>query len=77
MTETMKKLALRWEGNRCWVRPEVVMEVAFDSIQRSDRHSSGYALRFPRIKAIRTDKAPGQADTLERVRLVYEGQKLK
>jgi len=77
MTETMKKLALRWEGNRCWVRPEVVMEVAFDSIQRSDRHSSGYALRFPRIKAIRTDKAPGQADTIERVRLVYEGQKLK
>ena len=45
-------------GFRMRVRPEIVLEVAFDSIQKSDRHDSGYALRFPRIKRIRDDKKP-------------------
>ena len=44
--------------------PNVVLEVAFDSIQRSDRHASGFSLRFPRIARIRTDKTPAQIDTL-------------
>jgi DNA ligase-1 len=59
------------------VKPEVVLEVTFDSIQESDRHDSGFALRFPRIKNIRLDKSPDQADTLERVRKIYEGQRVK
>lgn len=46
------------------VEPDTVLEVAFDSIQPSRRHSSGYALRFPRIARIRTDKAPAEIDTL-------------
>jgi len=50
------------------VRPEIVLEIAFDSIQASSRHSSGLALRFPRIKAWRRDKAPGQIDTLRYAR---------
>jgi DNA ligase-1 len=77
MTEKMKELAVRWEGHRCLVKPEVVLEVTFDSIQESDRHDSGFALRFPRIKNIRLDKSPDQADTLERVRKIYEGQRVK
>ena len=54
------------------VRPEVVLEVAFDSIQHSGRHASGYALRFPRIVRIRDDKPVEEIDTLERVTELYE-----
>ncbi|HEX6487648.1 MAG TPA: ATP-dependent DNA ligase [Candidatus Dormibacteraeota bacterium] len=54
------------------VRPEVVLEVAFDSIQISNRHKSGFALRFPRIVRIRDDKPPGEVDTLARVRELYD-----
>ena len=46
------------------VEPTVVLEVAFDTIQRSDRHASGYALRFPRILRIREDKPVAEIDTL-------------
>jgi len=54
------------------VRPEVVLEVAFDSIQHSDRHLSGYALRFPRIVRIRDDKPVEEIDTLQRVAELYD-----
>jgi DNA ligase-1 len=50
------------------VRPEVVIEVAFDAIQKSARHKSGYALRFPRIVRLRPDKLPTEATSLEEVR---------
>ncbi len=50
------------------VRPEVVLEVAFDSIRPSPRHASGLALRFPRIKRVRSDKTVAEIDTLETAR---------
>ena len=50
------------------VRPEVVLEVTFDVVQRSTRHKAGYALRFPRIVRVRDDKPPTEIDTLARVR---------
>lgn len=50
------------------VRPEVVLEVTFDIVQRSARHKAGYALRFPRIVRVRDDKPPTEIDTLARVR---------
>jgi DNA ligase-1 len=50
------------------VQPDTVLEIAFDSIQPSTRHQSGYALRFPRIARIRTDKTPAEIDTLETCR---------
>ncbi len=56
------------------VQPTVVLEVAFDTIQRSDRHGSGYALRFPRILRIRDDKPVGEIDTLETVAALYARQ---
>jgi DNA ligase-1 len=62
------------EGFRRTVEPEVVLEVAFNNIQRSNRHESGFALRFPRILRIRSDKTPEQIDTLERVRELYAKQ---
>jgi DNA ligase-1 len=54
------------------VQPEVVIEVAFDAIQKSSRHKSGYALRFPRIVRLRPDKPPEGANTLEDVRQLHE-----
>ncbi|HYZ16077.1 MAG TPA: ATP-dependent DNA ligase [Candidatus Acidoferrum sp.] len=53
------------------VEPRVVVEIAFDIVQRSELHASGYALRFPRIVRLRPDKPPEEADTLERVAEIY------
>jgi DNA ligase-1 len=56
------------------VEPMRVLEVAFNNIMRSDRHASGYALRFPRIVRIRDDKPVSEIDTVERVEEVYQSQ---
>lgn len=58
------------------VEPRVVIEVAFNAVMESDRHNSGYALRFPRIVRLRPDKTVAEIDRLERVREIYEKQKL-
>jgi DNA ligase-1 len=63
------------EGWRREVEPQTVIEVAFNAVMVSDRHDSGFALRFPRIVRLRPDKAPEEIDTLERVREIFEGQK--
>lgn len=72
---TAELLALETQriGGKISVRPWIVLEVAFDSIRASDRHSSGLALRFPRIKRIRRDKTPEQIDTLETARALLPG----
>jgi DNA ligase-1 len=62
------------QGFRRTVEPKVVLEVAFNNMMQSERHESGYALRFPRIVRLRPDKSPEEADTIERVREIYEGQ---
>ena len=62
------------QGFRRLVEPTVVLEVAFNNVQRSARHDSGYALRFPRIVRLRPDKAPEEIDTIERVQQIYERQ---
>ncbi len=54
------------------VEPEIVVEIAFDIIQRSDLHASGFSLRFPRIVRLRPDKPAAEADTLARVVEIYE-----
>jgi DNA ligase-1 len=56
------------------VEPLVVLEVAFNNVMRSDRHDSGFALRFPRILRIRDDKPVNEIDTLERVAEIYQSQ---
>jgi DNA ligase-1 len=65
LTERFRKTTVRLRGRFHEVFPEVVLEVAFDSIQPSTRHSSGLALRFPRIKSIRRDKTVDEIDTVE------------
>jgi len=73
-TDYFLEHTLEDEGYRRIVEPKVVLEVAFNNIQRSNRHESGFALRFPRILRIRQDKTPEQIDTLERVRELYDKQ---
>ena len=62
------------QGFRLVVEPKIVLEVAFNNMMRSDRHESGYALRFPRIVRLRPDKLPEEADTIDRAREIYERQ---
>ena len=59
------------------VEPTVVLEVAFNNIQRSERHNSGFALRFPRIVRLRPDKPVAEIDTLARVLEIFEAQHAK
>jgi DNA ligase-1 len=72
MTKKFLELTVEDHGHVRLVKPVVVLEVAFDSIQHSGRHLSGYALRFPRIVRIRDDKPVEEIDTLERVAALYE-----
>jgi DNA ligase 1 len=74
MTKWFLEHTVEDQGFRREVEPKIVLEVAFNNIMRSDRHNSGYALRFPRIVRLRHDKPPEEIDTLERVREIYESQ---
>ncbi len=68
LTAHFKEHTLADDGRRRQVVPNLVLEIAFDSIQPSKRHNSGLSLRFPRIKAIRRDKTAGDIDTLAHAR---------
>jgi DNA ligase-1 len=59
------------------VEPTIVLEVAFNNIQRSNRHESGFALRFPRIVRLRPDKPVAEIDTLARVREIFDSQHVR
>jgi DNA ligase-1 len=59
-------------GYRMTVEPKIVLEVAFDILQPSDLHESGYSMRFPRIVRIRDDKPPEEIDTIDRVEEIYK-----
>jgi len=64
MTERLLALTIEDHGHYRTVRPEIVLEVAFNHLQRSARHASGFALRFPRIVRVRPDRSPETASTL-------------
>jgi DNA ligase-1 len=72
MTEFFLANTVADYGRSRLVDPNTVIEVAFDSIQRSARHRSGFALRFPRIVRLRQDKPVAEIDTLARVRELHE-----
>src|SRR5579864_9044448 len=74
MTKWFLDHTIEDEGFRRTVEPKIVLEVAFNNVMKSDRHNSGYALRFPRIVRLRPDKLPEEADTLERVKEIYAKQ---
>ena len=72
LTDLFRQITTAQHGRVHLVEPRVVLEIACDSVQRSKRHASGYALRFPRIKRVRWDKRPEDADRLARVVEIYE-----
>jgi ATP-dependent DNA ligase len=71
MTRWFEAHTVRQFGRYRQVEPTVVVEVAFDVIQRSNRHQSGFALRFPRIVGLRMDKSPSEIDTLATVERLH------
>ena len=74
MTQWFLDHTIEDQGFRRLVEPKVVLEVAFNNMMKSDRHESGYALRFPRIVRLRPDKLPEEADTSERAEEIYRKQ---
>jgi DNA ligase-1 len=76
MTEWFKAHTIEDQGFRRTVEPKIVLEVAFSNMMQSSRHESGYALRFPRILRLRTDKSADEIDTLETVGEIYARQTL-
>jgi DNA ligase-1 len=74
MTDHFRSITVRDFGRYRTVVPEVVVEIAFDRIQRSARHNSGFALRFPRIVRIRDDKTPAEIDDLAIVEKLFAAQ---
>jgi DNA ligase-1 len=74
MSAWMMEHTLEDQGYFRTVEPLMVLEVAFNNIMRSGRHASGFALRFPRILRIRTDKPVSEIDTVERVEEIYQSQ---
>jgi DNA ligase-1 len=74
LTTFLKAHTLEDQGHFRLVEPLIVLEVAFNNIMRSPRHSSGFALRFPRILRLRPDKPLAEIDTLARVEAIYQSQ---
>lgn len=77
ITGLLKEITIGDLGYKLMVKPQIILEVAFDAVQKSTRHNSGFALRFPRIVRIRKDKSLEQIDTLERVSRIYSNQIVK
>src|SRR5881409_4008286 len=71
-TDKLQELRTTSEGITVHVRPELVVEVAFDGLQSSTRYPGGVALRFARVKGYRPDKSAAEADTIETVRAIHE-----
>jgi DNA ligase 1 len=70
-TEHLLRLETHTDGHVVHVRPELVVEIAFDGVQASSRYPGGVALRFARVKGYRPDKSPAEADTIETVRAIH------
>lgn len=77
MTDKLKELIMREKGRTVTLRPKVVVEVAYQEIQKSPNYASGYALRFPRLTKIRDDRSPEEVDTIERVLNLFKTQGIR
>ncbi|HZX12754.1 MAG TPA: ATP-dependent DNA ligase [Candidatus Nanoarchaeia archaeon] len=77
ITKSLKPLIIKTTGRTVFVKPRIIIEVAYEEIQQSPSYSSGYALRFPRFLKIRTDRSEKQINTLEDVERIYTKQRGK
>jgi DNA ligase-1 len=73
-TERLLALETERQGHIVHVRPQLVVEIAFNELQASSLYPGGMALRFARVKRYREDKRPDEADTIGTVRALYEAQ---
>ena len=71
-TERLQEIETQRDGHTVYVRPELVVEIAFDGVQTSTRYAGGMALRFARVKGYRPDKSADEADTIETVRAIHD-----
>jgi DNA ligase-1 len=74
-TDVLKESIMSQKGKEVVLKPELVVEIAYEEIQRSPKYESGFALRFPRVIRIREDKGPDDIDTIERVYDIYEARR--
>jgi DNA ligase 1 len=74
-TEELQRMAVATEGHTVHVRPELVVEIALDGVQRSTRYPGGVALRFARVRRYRPEKSAQEADTIERVQGMLGGSR--
>ena len=77
MTELLQDAVVEESGKEIVVRPEVVLEIKFEEIQKSPSYSSGFALRFPRVVKIRSDRRAEEVSTVEDVLDLFDAQKGK
>jgi DNA ligase-1 len=77
MTKMLKPFIISQSGHDVKIKPKIIIEVAYEEIQKSPTYSSGYALRFPRFIRLRPDKGPDEADDMERVKALFDIQKGK
>ncbi len=75
LTRLLKPKITGEKGNQVAIKPSVIVEVAYEEIQKSPNYDSGYALRFPRVLRIRGDKSPSETDTRQRIEKLYKQQK--
>jgi DNA ligase-1 len=75
LTKQLKPFIISEKGNEVRIRPKIVIEVAYEEIQKSPTYSSGFALRFPRLLRIRVDKSPSEADDVRRIENLYHSQR--
>jgi len=74
MTERLKELIISEKGREVKIKPKIVVEIAYQEIQKSPHYDSGFALRFPRLVRIREDKGPDEADTIKRLEELFKSQ---
>jgi len=75
LTKLLKPLIIKIQGKQVEIKPKIVVSVTFQEIQKSPKYSSGFALRFPRLTALRPDRNPEDITTLKEVKEEYENQK--
>ncbi len=75
LTEILKPLILRQKNRKVYLKPEVIIEVSYEEIQKSPSYSSGYALRFPRIITIRHDRGVDDIATIDSIKELYKSQR--
>lgn len=75
LTEKLKPYFIKEHGKSVKIKPKIVVSVTYQEIQHSPNYNSGFALRFPRFTALRPDKSPSDATTLEEVKKDFENQK--